>query len=36
MKKEWKPKCKTCGKDIHVGLQLDSICVECLIKGKNK
>jgi len=33
---EWKPKCKTCGKNIPIGLQLDSICVECLIKRTKK
>ena len=36
MKKEWKPKCNKCKKDIPIGLQLESICVECLIKRHKK
>ena len=36
MSNEWKPKCNKCGKDIPIGLQLDKICVECLLKTPNK
>jgi hypothetical protein len=36
MKKEWKPQCSRCGKIIPVGLELTSICVECLIKRTKK
>ena len=36
MSNEWIPKCNKCGNDIPIGLQLDSICVECLVKRPNK
>jgi len=36
MKEEFKPACKRCGANLPVGLQLDVICVKCLIKPRGK